>query len=43
VDAAIQKRIGDEFDQHFRAGLAVIGFEKSEDSGTYLLGQWESK
>lgn len=39
----IQKSIGDQFDQHFRAGLAVIGFEKAEDSGTYLLGQWESK
>jgi predicted GNAT superfamily acetyltransferase len=39
----IQKEVGDQFDQHFRAGLAVIGFEKSEDSGTYLLGTWESK
>ncbi len=43
VDAEIQKQIGEQFDRHFRAGLAVIGFEKSEDSGTYLLGQWESK
>jgi predicted GNAT superfamily acetyltransferase len=24
------------------AGLAVIGFEKSEQAGTYLLGKWES-
>jgi len=39
----IQKDVGDQFDQQFRAGLAVIGFEKSEDSGTYLLGTWESK
>jgi len=39
----IQKDIGDQFDQHFRAGLAVIGFEKADKSGTYLLGQWESK
>jgi predicted GNAT superfamily acetyltransferase len=39
----IQQKVGDQFDQHFRAGLAVIGFEKSEDTGTYLLGQWESK
>jgi predicted GNAT superfamily acetyltransferase len=39
----IQQDVGDRFDEHFRAGLAVIGFEKSEDSGTYLLGTWESK
>jgi predicted GNAT superfamily acetyltransferase len=39
----IQKEVGEQFDQHFRAGLAVIGFEKTEDSGTYLLGTWESK
>ena len=35
--AEIQKQIGEQFDRHFRAGLAVIGFEKSEDSGTYLI------
>ncbi len=39
----IQAGIGEQFDKHFRAGLAVIGFEKSTDAGTYLLGQWESK
>ena len=39
----VQQEIGHQFDQHFRAGLAVIGFEKSEDAGTYLLGTWESK
>jgi predicted GNAT superfamily acetyltransferase len=37
----IQAGIAEQFDQNFQAGLAVIGFEKSEDSGTYLLGQWE--
>jgi len=26
----------------FDRGLAVIGFEKSEEAGTYLLGVWES-
>ena len=26
----------------FDRGLAVIGFEKSEQAGTYLLGKWES-
>jgi len=39
----IQAGIADQFDQHFHAGLAVIGFEKSENAGTYLLGQWESQ
>jgi len=39
----IQAGIADQFDLHFQAGLAVIGFEKSEKSGTYLLGQWESQ
>ena len=40
---AIQQRVGEEFDRFFRRGLAVIGFEKSEQAGTYLLGTWESK
>jgi predicted GNAT superfamily acetyltransferase len=39
----IQEEVGQQFDTHFRAGLAVIGFEKSEDTGTYLLGTWELK
>lgn len=39
----IQQSIGKQFNQQFRAGLAVIGFEKSESAGTYLLGEWESK
>jgi predicted GNAT superfamily acetyltransferase len=39
----IQEDVGAQFDGHFRAGLAVIGFEKTEESGTYLLGTWESK
>lgn len=39
----IQTSIGDQFDKHFQAGLAVIGFEKSAEAGTYLLGTWESK
>ena len=42
-DREIQQEIGNQFDQHFRAGFAVIGFEKSEEAGTYLLGTWESK
>jgi predicted GNAT superfamily acetyltransferase len=39
----IQAFIGAQFDIHFRAGLAVIGFQKTHDAGTYLLGSWELK
>lgn len=39
----IQRRAGDEFTEYFRRGLAVVGFERSEETGTYLLGTWESK
>lgn len=39
----IQISIGEQFKKYFRAGLAVIGFEKSDVQGTYLIGQWESK
>ena len=38
----IQSAIAAQFDAHFRAGLAVVGFERSEDAGTYLLGKWPS-
>jgi hypothetical protein len=37
-----QSRISEEFLEHFRAGLAVIGFQRGEAAGTYLLGPWES-
>jgi predicted GNAT superfamily acetyltransferase len=40
---AIQKQASDEFTAAFDRGLAVIGFEKSEKAGTYLLGKWECK
>jgi predicted GNAT superfamily acetyltransferase len=39
----IQSGIADQFERHFRARLAVIGFEKTDGAGTYLLGEWESK
>jgi predicted GNAT superfamily acetyltransferase len=39
----IQAGLADEFDRHFHSGLAVVGFEKSEQAGTYLLGEWESQ
>jgi predicted GNAT superfamily acetyltransferase len=38
----IQQRAGGEFMEYFRRGLAVIGFERSAEAGTYLIGQWES-
>lgn len=37
----IQTETGEQFDRCFREGLAVIGFETSVESGTYLLGKWE--
>jgi predicted GNAT superfamily acetyltransferase len=39
----IQAEIASHFDRHFRADLAVIGFERSEKAGTYLLGPWQSQ
>ena len=39
---AIQKSIGEQFGRCFDGGLAVIGFERAEEAGTYLLGQWQS-
>ena len=39
----IQRRAGQQFDDSFRRGLTVIGFERSEEAGTYLLGTWTSK
>jgi predicted GNAT superfamily acetyltransferase len=39
---AIQERASEEFRAGFDRGLAVIGFEKLPETGTYLLGKWES-
>lgn len=39
----IQARIADQFTEYFRRDWAVIGFEKTEEAGTYLLGTWELK
>jgi len=39
----IQLKASEEFREAFDRELAVIGFEKSEEAGTYLLGQWESR
>ena len=37
----IQKRVSDRFLEYFSKGLAVVGFERSEEAGTYLLASWE--
>ena len=36
----IQQRIAEQFDRFFSAGLAVTRFEKTAESGTYLLNEW---
>ena len=37
---AIQSATADALEEGFRDGLAVIGFERSDEMGTYLLGKW---
>jgi len=37
-----QASISAQFQEHFRAGLAVTGFERGEDKGTYILSKWHS-
>lgn len=39
----IQKKISEEFLECFSRRLAVIGFERSDAFGTYLVGPWESE
>ncbi len=39
---AIQKAVSEQFLECFDRGLAVTGFERSEEFGTYLLSEWES-
>jgi|HubBroStandDraft_6_1064221.scaffolds.fasta_scaffold111856_2 predicted GNAT superfamily acetyltransferase len=38
-----QQALAREFERHFADGLAMTGFERSGDSGTYLLSPWPSK
>jgi predicted GNAT superfamily acetyltransferase len=38
----IQARVTEEFMDSFDCGLAVIGFERTAEAGTYLLGPWQS-
>lgn len=35
-----QARISDAFEESFQAGLTVVGVERAEQAGTYLLGKW---
>ncbi|MFB3779468.1 MAG: GNAT family N-acetyltransferase [Bryobacteraceae bacterium] len=35
----IQNAIGEQFEQHFDRGLAIVGFEKGPTAGAYLLGE----
>lgn len=37
----IQLQASEEFSEHFGKGLAVVGFERADDAGIYLLAPWE--
>jgi predicted GNAT superfamily acetyltransferase len=37
----IQLRISEEFREAFDKNLAVTGFERTDEAGTYLLGPWQ--
>lgn len=39
----IQCKIGEEFQNYFARGLAVIGFQRSAEFGTYQIGEWQSE
>jgi predicted GNAT superfamily acetyltransferase len=39
----IQKRVSDQSLETFSKGLAVTGFERTPESGTYLFTTWDSK
>jgi predicted GNAT superfamily acetyltransferase len=39
----IQMRVADQFQEYFAKNLAVTGFERSAENGTYLFSPWESK
>jgi predicted GNAT superfamily acetyltransferase len=38
-----QAALARELQRHFADGLAIVAFERHGDTGTYLLGPWESK
>lgn len=37
-----QSAISNQFQEHFRSGLAVTGFERADDKGIYILSKWPS-
>jgi predicted GNAT superfamily acetyltransferase len=39
----IQQRVSDQFLDYFSKGLAVTGFERTPEAGTYVLTPWDSK
>jgi predicted GNAT superfamily acetyltransferase len=39
---ATQAATAEALERAFADGLAVIGFERTDEAGTYLLGKWES-
>lgn len=39
----IQKRVSDQFLENLSKGLAVTGFERTPETGTYLFSTWPSK
>jgi predicted GNAT superfamily acetyltransferase len=39
---AIQMSVAERLVDAFASGLAIVGFERDEDAGTYLLGRWDS-
>jgi predicted GNAT superfamily acetyltransferase len=38
----IQKTVSDRFLEELDKGISVIGFERRDDAGVYLLGPWQS-
>ncbi len=40
---AVQRAIGEQFQANFARGLAVIGFERSPEAGTYVIGPCQSE
>lgn len=40
---SIQAEASDKFEEFFQKNLAVIGFERTPEAGTYLFGLWDFK
>jgi predicted GNAT superfamily acetyltransferase len=38
---AIQEGVSDKFEKYLDQGLAVIGFEKTDTTGNYLIGRFQ--